>query len=117
MIVYEKPAEYRGTIEVYPRQWAWHGSKSVTEWRWQCKSRNNTILANGGKGYKRRAGALNAIDAQYAAQFDDSIRIRATLDEKWRYGHTNDFRSSLVVPWRLVIHDRHGNIERIGAVY
>ena len=30
---------------------------------------------------------------------------------------TDERRTMAVVPWRLVIHDRHGNIERIGAVY
>ncbi|SDT85701.1 YegP family protein [Gordonia westfalica] len=37
------------------------------EWRWRCKSRNGQILAQG-EGYRRRSGALNAIDTQYAAR-------------------------------------------------
>ncbi|GAA13870.1 hypothetical protein [Gordonia alkanivorans] len=58
-------------------------------------------MAGSGGGYKRRAGALNAIDAQYAARTLPNVR------------HPRE----IVVPWRLVIHDRHGNVERIGAVY
>ncbi|MCR8897271.1 YegP family protein [Gordonia sp. GONU] len=105
MIVYEKPAEYRGTIEVYDvRGLGWPYDSETPEWRWRCKSRNNTILASG-EGYKRRAGALNAIDAQYASRIISERELTA------------DALRILVVPWRLVIHDRHGNIERIGAVY
>lgn len=104
MIVYEEPAEYRGTIEVYPKQWFhWHASEYVSEWRWRCKSRNGQILASG-EGYKRRAGALNAIDAQYAARL--SPAGIADFDPR---------KMKAVVPWRLVIHDRRGNIERIGG--
>ncbi|MDJ0010128.1 YegP family protein [Gordonia alkanivorans] len=99
MIVYEKPEKFRGTIEVYVGFAPVFAKRLPTEWRWRCKSRNGQILASG-EGYKRRAGALNAIDAQYAVKFaSDSV------------GHV------LVLPWRLVIHDRHGNVERIGAVY
>lgn len=109
MIVYEKPAEYRGTIEVYEdvksKPGPGRGISSVTEWRWRCKSRNNTILASG-QGYKRRAGALNAIDAQYAAKLTPA-----------GIADTDERRTRAVVPWRLVIRDRHGNTECIGAVY
>ncbi|QOC56006.1 hypothetical protein SEA_CLOWN_8 [Gordonia phage Clown] len=117
MIDHEKPAEYRGTIEVYEdvksKPGPGRGISSVAEWRWQCKSRNNTILASGG-GYKRLAGALNAIDAQYAARLSPAGAARLSP------AGIADFDSrkmKAVVPWRLVIHDRHGNIERIGAVY
>ncbi|QDH92338.1 hypothetical protein SEA_SPOOKY_72 [Gordonia phage Spooky] len=101
------PSRYRGTIEVYATVDCWEVARDVSpdglcfrdEWRWRCKSRNGQILGHG-EGYRRKAGALNAIDAQYAVKFaSDAV------------GHV------LVVPWRLVIHDRHGNIERIGAVY
>lgn len=101
MIVYEKPADYRGTIEVYRESCGQADCDCPdADWRWRCKSRNGQILASG-EGYKRRAGALNAIDAQYGSRLPD-IAL-STLK------HT--------VPWRLVIHDRHGNIEHIGAVY
>ncbi|QMU19322.1 YegP family protein [Gordonia rubripertincta] len=116
MIVHEKPAEYRGTIEVYEdvksKPGPGRGISSVAEWRWRCKSRNNTILASG-EGYKRRAGALNAIDAQYAVKLTgNGLELDASTGVFNLPGP-----KTLVVPWRLVIHDRHGNIERIGAVY
>ncbi|QDF18006.1 hypothetical protein SEA_CLARK_57 [Gordonia phage Clark] len=111
MIVYEKPAEYRGTIEVYADEVADLNYEdefvAVTEWRWQCKSRNGNLLGRG-KGYKRRAGALNAVDAQYSVQLAEKVNTDF---------YTPELIRRLVVPWRLVIHDRHGNIERIGAVY
>ncbi|QFP96842.1 hypothetical protein SEA_MCKLOVIN_57 [Gordonia phage Mcklovin] len=103
MIVYEKPAEYRGTIEVYADD---HDNLTWDiEWRWRCRSRNNTILASG-EGYKRRSGALNAIDAQYAARLSPA----GIADSDSR-------KMKAILPWRLVIHDRHGTVERIGAVY
>ncbi|AMS03296.1 hypothetical protein BJD62_gp53 [Gordonia phage Lucky10] len=66
MIVYEAPERYRGTIEVYATKVETGPDYSdfVIEWRWRCKSRNGQILAQG-EGYRRRAGALNAIDAQF----------------------------------------------------
>ncbi|WVX88131.1 hypothetical protein SEA_LITNINMCQUEEN_75 [Gordonia phage LitninMcQueen] len=100
MIVFEAPERYRGTIEVwevvtdtdveYGRQWYWH-----------CKSNNHAILAQG-EGYRRRSGALNAIDAQYSARLQDGL-----LEDVMQ----------LVVPWRLVVRDRHGDITTTGAVY
>lgn len=104
MIVYEKPAEYRGTIEVYVEDCQVPSCGNCPEWRWRCKSRNGANLGGGG-GYKRRAGALNAIDAQYSARLSRRAQ---------RYLATG---GDPVVPWRLVIHDRHGNIEHIWAVY
>ncbi|AYD83935.1 hypothetical protein SEA_GETALONG_75 [Gordonia phage Getalong] len=72
MIVFEgRPAQYRGTIEVYAEQAVaadqqptFYPPAYETEWRWRCRSRNGQILAQG-EGYRRRSGALNAIDAQY----------------------------------------------------
>lgn len=101
MIVYEKPEKFRGTIEVFAEdEYTGAPTDPVVKWYWRCKSRNGANLGGGG-GYKRRAGALNAIDAQYAARTLPNVR------------HPRE----IVVPWRLVIHDRHGNVERIGAVY
>ena len=106
MIVYEKPARYRGTIEVYISPPPWPYDSEAPEWYWRCRSNNNQKLGYG-EGYKRRAGALNAIDAQYAVRLIDP-------EENGIYIH--EIRD-LVVPWRLVIHDRHGTVDRIGAVY
>lgn len=104
MIVYEKPAEYRGTIEVFAEdEYTGAPTDPVVKWYWRCKSRNGANLGGGG-GYKRRAGALNAIDAQYRIRRIPGIQPPTSP-------------RNLVVPWRLVIHDRHGNIEHIWAVY
>ncbi|MGW8936013.1 YegP family protein [Gordonia terrae] len=97
------PARYRGTIEVYEASkpavdWPHQGSP---EWRWRCKSRNGQILASG-EGYRRKAGALNAIDAMFGAKF-------------WAIYDDED-PQSFVVPWRLVIVDRHYDTTT-GAVY
>ena len=101
MIDYDTtPARYRGTIEVYAEANAWD---TTTEWRWRCKSRNGQPLAEG-KGYRRKAGALNAIDAQYSV----------VLSEAGMY--TGHRLLPLVVPWRLVIVDRHHDTTT-GAVY
>ena len=106
MIVYEKPAEYRGTIEVFAEdEYTGAPTDPVVKWYWRCKSRNGANLGGGG-GYKRLAGALNAIDAQYAAKLTPA-----------GIADTDERRTRAVVPWRLVIRDRHGNIECIGAVY
>lgn len=106
MIVFEKPERFRGTIEVYEAGYDVPGDlddDSVViqefEWRWRCKSNNHTILASG-QGYNRKAGALNAIDAQYSARWVGKA-----------------FPRDLVVPWRLVMRDRHGDITTTGAVY
>lgn len=112
MIVYEKPAEYRGTIEVYPVFPKGHGLELPDSlWAWKCKSRNGQPLANGG-GYKRRAGALNAIDAQYSVKMPwgwNAVPYKPVL--------VIPAKTVIVMPWRLVIRDRHGNIEYTGAVY
>ena len=97
------PARYRGTIEVYEVSkpavdWPHRGSP---EWRWRCKSRNGQILGHG-EGYRRKAGALNAIDAQYAVV---TVNHAAWLK-----------LTDIVVPWRLVIVDRHHDTTT-GAVY
>ncbi|QHB37278.1 hypothetical protein SEA_GUDMIT_49 [Gordonia phage Gudmit] len=109
MIVYENipvmAAEYRGTIEVYRVEFSRPFAEPIFEWYWRCKSRNSQILASG-EGYKRRAGALNAINAQYAVRLIGADRATDVLGIR-----------AAVLPWRLVIHDRHGTIERIGAVY
>ena len=96
------PARYRGTIEVYEVSkpavdWPHRGSP---EWRWRCKSRNGQILGHG-EGYRRKAGALNAIDAMFGAKFWDSLHEDPDV---------------YVVPWRLVIVDRHHDTTT-GAVY
>ena len=98
------PARYRGTIEVYDvRGLGWPYDSETPEWRWRCKSRNGQILGHG-EGYRRKAGALNAIDAQYSV----------VLSEAGMY--TGHRLLPLVVPWRLVIVDRHG-VKSNGAVY
>ncbi|UXE05025.1 hypothetical protein SEA_LTON_52 [Gordonia phage Lton] len=112
MIVFEAPERYRGTIEVYVAskpdvEWPHRGEP---EWRWRCKSNNHTILASG-QGYNRKAGALNAIDAQYSTRLTD--RAQATL----LWDSVPMMLRDLVVPWRLLIRDRHGDITTTGAVY
>ena len=105
MIDYDStPARYRGTIEVYVGQQIVRpeGGWDV-EWRWRCKSNNHTILGHG-EGYRRKDGALNAIDAQYSV----------VLSEAGMY--TGHRLLPLVVPWRLVIVDRHHDTTT-GAVY
>lgn len=99
------PSRYRGTIEVYaerPRVSDWNPPLPF-EWRWRCKSRNGQVLGHG-EGYRRKGGALNAIDAQYSV----------VLSEAGMY--TGHRLLPLIVPWRLVIVDRHGT-ESVGAVY
>lgn len=112
MIDYDStPARYRGTIEVYaerPRVSDFNPPLPF-EWRWRCKSRNGQILGHG-EGYRRKAGALNAIDATFGSKLT---------------GHGIDWdrmtagpppRRQFVVPWRLVIVDRHHDTTT-GAVY
>ncbi|MDT0223494.1 YegP family protein [Gordonia sp. AC31] len=104
------PARYRGTIEVYDvRSLGWPYDPETPEWRWRCKSRNGQILASGEK-YRRKGGALNAIDATFGSKLT---------------GHGIDWdrmtagpppRRQFVVPWRLVIVDRHHDTTT-GAVY
>ncbi|WVX88620.1 hypothetical protein SEA_CHEESETOUCH_77 [Gordonia phage CheeseTouch] len=115
MIVFEAPERYRGTIEVYVAskpdvEWPHRGEP---EWRWRCRSRNNSILASG-QGYNRKAGALNAIDAQYSGRFVDEVGN--TFAGSAALGRTaaNDLE---ILPWRLVVRDRHGDITTTGAVY
>ncbi|QYC53738.1 hypothetical protein SEA_LEROY_72 [Gordonia phage Leroy] len=114
MIVYEAPGRYCGTIEVYVDNDLWMDSDGklveAPEWRWRCKANNNAIVASG-QGYNRKAGALNAIDAQYSTRLTDrarSMRLTWTSLTSLR---------DLVVPWRLLIRDRHGDITTTGAVY
>ncbi|OCH80339.1 YegP family protein [Gordonia sp. UCD-TK1] len=95
------PARYRGTIEVYTGVCVCGCNEP--EWRWRCKSNNHTILGHG-EGYRRKAGALNAIDAQYSV----------VLSEAGMY--TGHRLLPLVVPWMLVIVDRHHDTTT-GAVY
>ena len=98
------PARYRGTIEVYDvRGLGWPYDSETPEWRWRCKSRNGQVLGHG-EGYRRKAGALNAIDAQYSV----------VLSEAGMY--TGHRLLPLVVPWRLQIVDRHHDTTT-GAVY
>ncbi|UAW08320.1 hypothetical protein SEA_WHITNEY_73 [Gordonia phage Whitney] len=105
MIAYESPERYRGTIEVYEDTLPSDDDSVAYEWRWRCKANNHTIVASG-QGYNRKAGALNAIDAQYSARL-----APAGI-------HDNDERRiKAVVPWRLVVRDRHGDITTTGAVY
>ena len=98
------PSRYRGTIEVYVGQQIVRpeGGWEI-EWRWRCKSRNGQILGHG-EGYRRKAGALNAINTQYSV----------ILSEAGMY--TGHRLLPLVVPWRLVIVDRHHDTTT-GAVY
>lgn len=111
MIDYDStPARYRGTIEVYDvRGLGWPYDSETPEWRWRCKSRNGQVLGHG-EGYRRKAGALNAIDATFGSKLT---------------GHGIDWdrmtagpppRRQFVVPWRLKIVDRHHDTTT-GAVY
>ncbi|AZS12345.1 hypothetical protein SEA_KENNA_69 [Gordonia phage Kenna] len=121
MIVFEgRPAQYRGTIEVYAEQAVaadqqptFYPPAYETEWRWRCRSRNGQILAQG-EGYNRKSGALNAIDAQYSGRFVDEVGN--TFAGSAALGRTaaNDLE---ILPWRLVVRDRHGDITTTGAVY
>lgn len=99
------PARYRGTIEVYAEvrlsDEEDFSSDLVVEWRWRCRSNNHTILGHG-EGYRRKDGALNAIDAMFGAKLFFNRRP-VSIEHS-------------VVPWRLVIVDRHGNTTT-GAVY
>ncbi|QDP43679.1 hypothetical protein SEA_PHORBESPHLOWER_51 [Gordonia phage PhorbesPhlower] len=100
------PSRYRGTIEVYVGD---DGTDldgyfvGGVEWRWRCKSRNGQILGHG-EGYRRKGGALNAIDAQYSV----------ILSEAGMY--TGHRLLPLILPWRLKIVDRHHDTTT-GAVY
>jgi hypothetical protein len=109
------PSRYRGTIEVYatPTDDPWPpGQPLLVEWRWRCKSRNGQILGHS-EGYRRKAGALNAIDAMFGHRFPVGF-------SEWLNDAAEDSSLSLeemfALPWRLVIHDRHGNTTT-GAVY
>ena len=105
------PARYRGTIEVYDvRGLGWPYDSETPEWRWRCKSRNGQILGHG-EGYRRKAGALNAIDAMFGNRLTVAAAVRLAGND----GHSM-WVPDLVVPWRLVIVDRHGT-ESVGAVY
>ena len=113
MIDYDStPARYRGTIEVYAEEFEVlvNGSRAGeidVEWRWRCKSNNHTILSSG-QGYNRKGGALNAIDAMFGSRLTDRASLNLTaLGIKVR---------TRVVPWRLVIVDRHHDTTT-GAVY
>lgn len=119
MIVYEAPERYRGTIEVWPVDRLSDpedfSSDVVTQWFWHCKSNNHTIVGHG-EGYNRKAGALNAIDAQYSAKLrvvDGTLTFIGTAD----FIEASTDLSVAVTPWRLLIRDRHGDITTTGAVY
>ncbi|OCH81788.1 YegP family protein [Gordonia sp. UCD-TK1] len=100
------PARYRGTIEVYDvRGLGWPYDSETPEWRWRCKSNNGQVLGHG-EGYRRKAGALNAIDAMFGAKLEE-----AADSADWAY-----YVDELVVPWRLKIVDRHHDTTT-GAVY
>ena len=105
------PARYRGTIEVYAEEVADltydDAFVYVTEWFWRCRSNNHTILGHG-EGYRRKAGALNAIDAMFGSRLTDfALRSLKSLAVR---------SDEQVVPWRLVIVDRHHDTTT-GAVY
>ena len=51
-----RPREYSSLREKVLR------SKANYEWRWRLRADNQKIIANGGEGYKRKRGALNAIE-------------------------------------------------------
>lgn len=111
MIDYDStPSRYRGTIEVYVGD---HDNLTWdVEWRWRCKSRNGQILGHG-EGYRRKAGALNAIDAMFASRFLDANGVKFTAVAAMSRTGASDLA---ILPWRLVIVDRHGNTTT-GAVY
>ncbi|MGC5258400.1 YegP family protein [Gordonia sp. DT218] len=106
MIDFENPptmaADCRGTIEVYP---------AGLDWRWRCKSKNGQILGSG-EGYSRKAGALNAIEAQYELRLATTDGLTDALLDS-----SGDIAAYLVVPWRIVVRDRAGQVAKIGALY
>ncbi|QSL99824.1 hypothetical protein SEA_ODAY_80 [Gordonia phage ODay] len=107
MIVFEAPERYRGTIEVYPQRVypTSEGDPSV-EWRWWCKDSGNVVVGNIGS-YGGEGDALAAVEAMYAwASSPDIPGIENGIDVR-----------DYVVPWRLVVRDRHGDITTTGAVY
>ena len=46
----------------------------------------------------------------------DTYRGTIEIYPAYHDGH-GPLEKMFALPWRLVIHDRHGNIEHIGAVY
>lgn len=94
MIDYEnRPPKYRGTIEVI------EGADG--DWYWRGKARNGLKIEDGAEGYSRRDKCIRAADRANAVEvFHGFIEPR-----------------ECVVPWRLVIHDRTGRVEKIGALY
>lgn len=119
MIDFDNPptrvSDYRGTIEVHTVDLGDFDSAMdwvpALEWYWRCKAKNGQILASG-EGYRRRAGALNAINAQYALAL---ATTRGLTDDV--LDSSGSIAQYLVIPWRVVIHDRDGNIDKIGALY
>ncbi|WAB10643.1 hypothetical protein SEA_ECLIPTUS_78 [Gordonia phage Ecliptus] len=117
MIDYERrPAQYRGTIEVYEDTLPSDDDSVAYEWRWRCKANNHTIVASG-QGYNRKAGALNAIDAQYSAKFTGAGAALNTAGHMAQGGRDRSWAETFILPWRLVVRDRHGDITTTGAVY
>jgi uncharacterized protein YegP (UPF0339 family) len=102
--------DYRGAIEVYPIMMG--VLNPTVEWRWRCRSKNNQIIGSG-EGYTRKAGALNAVEAQYSANLTgNGLELDASTGALQL-----PTVMTLVVPWRLVIFNRDGQVAKIGALY
>ncbi|QXN73226.1 hypothetical protein SEA_HANS_9 [Gordonia phage Hans] len=124
MIIQQDPGTTnRGTIEVYPSSYFDRDrGHIVREWRFRTKSKNGTIVGNG-EGYNRRAGALNAVQAQYSLRLSTThttevgeVFTQAALDQP------EPLETLFVLPWRLVVFRRvetgtGQELDYVGAVY
>lgn len=122
MITYEDiptmAYHYRGTIELYC---VVSGRVDLTtgetteapEWRWRCKSKNGVIVGVG-EGYQRKGGALHGVDCQYGTRL--AVGFSRFLNERAEQ-MPDPIEALLVMPWRLVILDRDGKVDEIGALY
>ncbi|UVT31865.1 hypothetical protein SEA_KEWPIEDOLL_65 [Gordonia phage Kewpiedoll] len=123
MIIKHDPPQHRGTIEVYP-EIVPPGHVSIAgPWRWRSVSKNGAKLAYG-EGFRRRAGALHSIDAQYSLRIlgtvtgdQEEIFTQAALDQP------EPLETLFVLPWRLIVHKRDRTdpaamvVDYIAAVY
>ncbi|UQT02083.1 hypothetical protein SEA_CHADMASTERC_66 [Gordonia phage ChadMasterC] len=113
MIIKHDPPQHRGTIEVYP-EIVPPGHVSIAgPWRWRSVSKNGAKLAYG-EGFRRRAGALHSIDAQYSLRLATTtaaevgeVFTQAALDQP------EPIETLFVLPWRLFVFKRN----RIDAAY
>lgn len=95
MIDYEnRPRQYRGLIEVYLGTLRRIDRKE--EWFWRAKGKNGQIVAE---------GCVNAVERLLSARLTGAgtgIKLPT---------------AGLVTPWRLVVFNRDGSVNREGALY